>query len=164
MNIDITLTGVKEVTSSLKYVDDGLSDFRKLGTFDAIAAEFYKIEKETFSAEGGPSGKWKALSPAYAAIKAKKYGNVPILTATGQMMKSLTSRGAANSVMQQTATEMTIGTSDPKAGYHQRGNRRLPQRKVIDFDDARKERLNKVAERKIKQLIANAKLRSARGS
>jgi len=162
MNIDITLTGIKEVTSSLKYVDDGLSDFRKLGTWDAIATEFYKIEKETFSAEGGPSGKWKSLSPQYAAIKAKKYGNVPILTATGQMMKSLTSRGAANSVMQQTATEMTIGTSDPKAGYHQRGNRRLPQRKVIDFDDARTERLNKVAERKIKQLIANAKLRSTR--
>ena len=162
MNIEVTLTGVKEVTSSLNYVNDGLSDFRKLGTWDAIATEFYKIEKEQFKGEGGPSGKWKALSPQYAAIKAKKYGSVPILTASGEMMKSLTSRGAANSVMEQTADSMTIGTSDPKAGYHQRGNRRLPQRKVIDFDDARTERLNKVAESKIKQLIANAKLRSTR--
>ena len=162
MKIEVTLTGVKETTESMNYIDAGLSDFRKLGTWDAIATEFYKIEREQFKGEGGPSGKWKSLSPKYAVIKAKKYGNVPILTASGQMMKSLTSRGAANSVLEQTATEMTIGTSDPKAGYHQRGNRRLPQRKVIDFDDARVERLNKVAESKIKQLIANAKLRSTR--
>jgi len=162
MKLELTLTGVKETTESMNYIDAGLSDFRKLGTWDAIATEFYKIEREQFKGEGGPSGKWKSLSPKYAAIKARKYGNVPILTATGQMMKSLTSRGAANSVMQQTATEMTIGTSDPKAGYHQRGNRRLPQRKVIDFDEQRIERLNKVAESKIKQLIANAKLRSTR--
>src|SRR6185369_84946 len=148
MKLELTLTGVKETTESMNYIDAGLSDFRKLGTWDAIATEFYKIEREQFKGEGGPSGKWKSLSPKYAAIKARKYGNVPILTATGQMMKSLTSRGAANSVMQQTATEMTIGTSDPKAGYHQRGNRRLPQRKVIDFDEQRIERLNKVAESK----------------
>ena len=163
MKIEVTLDGVKELNASMTFIDAGLSDFRKLGTWDAIATEFYKIEKEQFKDEGGPSGKWKSLSPKYAAIKARKYGNVPILTASGQMMKSLTSRGAANSVLEQTATEMTIGTSDPKAGYHQRGNRRLPQRKVVDFDDQRKDRLSKVAENKVKQLLANAKLRSLRG-
>ena len=166
MRVEITVEGANQLIARFAQVEKGL-DFRELGTWDAVASEFYKIEKEQFDSEGGAgkSGKWKALKPEYAKRKQKKWGNVPILHASGEMMRSLTSRNAPGAVLEKTADELTLGTINPKALYHH-GNKRakgVPQRKVVDPTDAQVDRLSKVIQGKMKQLIANAKLRDIRG-
>ena len=164
MRVEITVEGSNQLIASFAQVEKGL-DFRELGTWDAVASEFYKIEKEQFDSEGGAgkSGKWKALKPEYAKRKQKKWGNVPILHASGEMMRSLTSRNAPGAVLEKTADELTLGTTIPYAGYHQRGGKRLPKRPPVDPTDAQVDRLSKVIQGKMKQLIANAKLRDIRG-
>jgi len=164
MNISLTVSGKEEVLNAFKTVEDGCADLRKLGTWKAVATEFYKIEKEQFSSEGsaGASGKWEALSPAYAVQKQKKYGSQPILQASGAMYKSLTSSGGPTSVYQEEAQELTLGSSSPIPGYHQRGGR-VPQRKPVDPSDAQKERLAEVIRGKLRQLASNARLRDVRG-
>lgn len=164
MKVEITVEGAQDLAARFAIVEKGL-DFRELGTWDAVASEFYKIEKEQFESEGsaGASGKWKALTPKYAARKQKKYGPVPILTASGEMRRSLTNRGAPGSVLEKSADELVIGTTIAKAGYHQRGSGRLPQRKPIDPSESQVSRLSAVIQGKMKQLIANARLRDLRG-
>lgn len=165
MKVEIKIEGSDELRAAFKTVESGMLDLRQLGTWDAVASEFYKIEKEQFASEGaaGKSGKWKQLSPDYAKIKLKRWGSVPILQASGETYRSLTSRGAAGSVLEKSAQELTIGTSIKKAGYHQRGNARLPQRKMIDFTDEQLKQLAKPIAGKMRQLVANARLRNVRG-
>jgi phage gpG-like protein len=163
MKIEVTLEGTNELKAAFAMVEKGATDLRELGTWKAVGSEFYKIEKEQFDSEGsGPSGKWKALSSGYAAIKAKKWGSVRILQASGRMYKSLTSKGG-DSVFEETAQELTIGTSVSYAGFHQSGTRKMPKRPPIDLGQPQLDRLSKVIVGKMKQLAANARLRDVRG-
>lgn len=164
MNLTIEIEGQKELGQSFEYVRKGLVDFRQLGTWRAVAKEFYKILKAQFSSEGsaGKSGKWAPLKPKYAAIKRARYGDQPILSATGKMRRSLTDN-AENSVYQETANDLTIGTKDPKAGYHQRGTSRMKQREILSFTADQEKQLVAPIYQKLRQLIANAKLRESRG-
>lgn len=161
MNLTITIEGAEELKHSFDYVKEGLVDFRQLGTWKAVAREFYKIIKAQFDSEGGTgkSGKWAPLTPKYAAIKAKKYPGGSILVATGAMRSSLTS-GGANSIYEETAQELTIGTSDPKAAYHQRGKKK---REIFSMTDDQEKQMIAPIYQKLNQLIANAKLRDIRG-
>ena len=154
MKVSITLEGTNELIAAFSTVEKGL-DFRTLGTWDAVATEFRKIEKEQFAGEGiGPSGKWKPLSAVYAKRKIKKYGNQPILQASGRLAKSLTGT-TADSVLEKTAQELTIGTNVPYAGYHQRGSKARPP---VDLSEQQLDRIGTVITRKMKQLAANARL------
>lgn len=164
MRVEVKVEGTDELIAAFRTVEKGL-DFRELGTWDAVAAKWYEIERGLFESEGasGKSGKWKALSSGCETQKQKKYGSVPILFASGEMARSLTKKGAKDSVLEKTANTLTIGTTNKKAGYHQRGNSRLPQRKVIDFTSEQLQEIASPILPKMKQLIANAKLRDLRG-
>jgi len=151
--------GMNDLLASFKDVERGMLDFRQLGTWKAVRSEFYKIQKEIFASEG--AGKWQALSPKYAAIKLKKYGTKPILQASGEMYKEFTS-DTGN--VTETAQEMTIAFG-PTAGYHmsKEPRKKMPYRSSLDLTDEQAARLKKPVEEKLKQLIANAKLRQLRG-
>jgi len=165
MNLTITIDGAKELGDDFEYVRRGLVDFRQLGTWKAVASNFRKIEKQAFDSEGGTtkSGKWKALKPKYAAAKLKRWGPVPILTASGDLYRSLTQEGAKDAIYQETAQELVIGTSDKKAGYHQSGTSRMPKRSPIDFTPEQEKEMVQPVYDKLKQLIDNTKLRDKRG-
>lgn len=165
MKIEIELEGMSELLAAFKGVEAGMLDFRQLGAWDAVQSEFYKIEKEQFASEGssGRSGKWKALSPKYAAIKQRKYGAMPILQATGKGYRSLTSADADGAVVVKEKQELVLGTSIPYMAYHQKGGGRLPKREPISMTDDHIKRLSAPVNAKLKQLIANAKLRELRG-
>jgi phage gpG-like protein len=160
---NIEIEGMRELLASFKTVEEGMIDFRQLGTWKAVQSEFYKIEKDIFGSEGasGKTGKWKALSPAYAKVKQKRYGPLPILQATGAMYKQFTS-DAGN--VTQTAQEMTFRFSQP-AGYHmsKAARKKMPYRSSMEFTEAQEKQLMKPVQEKLKQLIANAKLRDIRG-
>lgn len=94
---------------------------------------------QQFNTQGARSGNaWQPLSVAYAKRKAVKFPGQPILRATDGMFKSLTEDGAANAVADVGTQSLTYGTRDTKASYHQRGNRRLPRRKILAVTDADK--------------------------
>lgn len=162
MKFSIEVEGAKDLKHSFEYVEKGLTDFRQLGAWKGVAREFYKILKQQFSSEGGAgkSGKWAPLTPKYAAIKSKKYGDQGILVATGAMRRSLTEQGSANSVYEESATDLVIGTTDPKARYHQFGRKK---REILSFTDEQEKQLVQPIYQKLNQLIANAKLRDIRG-
>lgn len=165
MRVTVTVEGVDAQVGKLNYLARNVADYRQLGAWDGVQAEFYRIEKEQFSSEGaaGRSGRYAPLSSTYAERKTKKYGPQPILTASGQMRDSLTRATAKNAVVEKTAQELVLGTTDPKAAYHQRGTSKMPKREVISFSDEQKARLVRPIEMKIRQLLDNAKLRDIRG-
>lgn len=99
----------------------------------AIRERFIAAEKMTFESEGGASGHWAPLSAAYAVEKAHRYGDMPILQATGHLMRSLTDELDIDIVEPHMAI---FGTGDPVGGYHQRGNARLPRRPPLDIGEA----------------------------
>ena len=165
LEVTVKVEGKEELLASFAKVRQGILDLRQLGAWKAVAGVFRRIVKEAFASEGasGKSGRWKALSSPYKERKLKKWGDVPILQASGKMYRSLTQEGAENSVYQEDALELTIGTSDPKAGYHQRGGSRLPKREPVSFTPDQESQLAQPIQQKLKQLIANAKLADIRG-
>lgn len=155
----VEVEGMAELLAAFKTVEQGMIDFRQLGTWNAVQSEFYKIQKEIFDKEGQP--KWKALSPNYAKVKQRLYGSKPILQATGAMYKEFTS-DTGN--VTKTAQEMTIKFSPP-AGFHmsKAARSKMPYRSSLDLTNEQEERLTEPVRKKLKQLIANAKLRDIRG-
>lgn len=163
MSFTVTVEGREELLSSLTQVQRGLVNLNDLGTWNMVIARFREVEKQHFAAGGnGQSGGFAPLKPAYAKAKARKWGNVPILTASGRMVRSLTS-DTGDSVIDKQPQELTIGTSLKYAGYHQAGTSRMAQRKPIDFTPRQTDYIVEPISIKAKQLIANAKLRDYRG-
>lgn len=161
-NIDVD--GVQLTLAAFGKVERGILDLRQLGTWDWVQSEFYKVEKEQFGSEGGSgaSGKWKALSSPYKERKQAKYGDMPILQATGRMYKSITSAGG-DSIVDKQPLEMTLGSAVPYSRYHNRGGGRLPRRAILDFTPDQEKQIMKPIQKKLEQLIDNAKLRDIRG-
>lgn len=164
MRITTELRGVKETLAMFKGVELGMADFRQLRAWKAVRLTFYKIVGSIFQAEGGASGKWTALTAAYAKVRLRKWGNQPILTASGTLYRSLTQERAEGSTFTESAQEMEVGTTIKYAGYHQTGTNKMPARPILDFTDAQEGQLMKPIQDKLVQLIGNAKLRALRNS
>lgn len=163
MSFSVTVEGREELLNSLTAVQRGLVNLNDLGTWNMVISRFREVEKQHFAAGGnGQSGGFAPLKPAYAKAKARKWGNVPILTASGRMMRSLTS-DTGDSVVDRQPQELTIGTSLEYAGYHQTGTSRMPSRKPIDLTPRQNDYILEPIGIKLRQLIANAKLRDYRG-
>lgn len=157
MKIEFEIEGTQELLNSLTQVQRGLVDFRDLGTWNAVQSEFYKVQKEIFAAEG-PG--WKELSHPYAEIKQAKYGNKPILQATGKMYAEFSSdKGNVD----KQAQSMSFTFSQP-AGFHMsKGARsKMPYRSSLDLTNDQEQRVTEPIIKKLKQLIDNAKLRDYR--
>lgn len=162
MKIEFQVDGEIATIAAFAEVQGGIADLRKNATWLRVQQAYYKAVKEVFASEGGKSGKWAGLSSPYKAIKAKKYGNVPILQRTKRLYRSMTQMGG-EAIVNKQATEMTLGSNVPYGGYHQRGTSKMPARKVIDFSDEQQTAILKPIGDSLKQLVANARLRDLRG-
>lgn len=98
--------------------------------------------ERTFDTEGASAaGKWTALSPKYAAWKAKHFPGKPILQRTGLMRQSLIESGHVDHVKWATRDSLTFGTTvkserdAPYPIFHQFGTRKMPQRVVVGTTD-----------------------------
>jgi phage gpG-like protein len=127
MNIKFEILGKKQVSTILSNIYSRVKDLRP--AFKQIADNFRETERITFEKQGRP-GEWRALSPKYAAWKAKNYPGKPIMVLTGDLKKSLTSRGG-NHYEKIGRQELEIGTKDKLGIFHQKGAGRLPVRKLI---------------------------------
>lgn len=162
MKVTTELKGVPETLAMFRGVELGLADFRQLGAWKAVRLVFYKIVSSIFQAEGGASGKWTALTAAYAKVKLRRWGNQPILTASGTLYRSLTQEGAEGSTFTESAQEMEVGTTIKYGAYHQTGTNKMPARPILDFTDEQEGQLMKPIQDKLVQLIGNAKLKGLR--
>jgi phage gpG-like protein len=134
MRIQIDVDGEKQIALAFGSIAKDISDLKPF--WDKVVTEFHKIEAKAFASEGasGESGKWVALKPAYAKIKAKKWGNVPILTASGRLRQSLTSQ-TGDSIIQKETDALTVGSTVPYGRYHQTGTRKMPARPPISLTE-----------------------------
>ena len=91
-----------------------------------------KATARTFASQGSRIGSaWAPLTQPYAARKERVYPGQPILRASDQMYGSLVGETDL-SIAESTPTELTYGTRDRKARWHQDGTDRMPQRQILD--------------------------------
>lgn len=132
MRLTLTLDNQQKFDGAFDVLTDGLSDLRPV--WPEIELQFYRAELAQFNSEGARSGgRWQRLSPKYAKRKAKIAPGKQILVLTGRLKRSLTVIGGDDSVRIAEPLSLTLGSKAPSAAYHQRGGRKLPQRKPLDL-------------------------------
>lgn len=134
--------------NGIKLLDERLSKLSKADIDGALRSAGRQIvdfvSVEVIASEGAANGtKWKPLSPAYAAQKAKKYPGRGIMEASGRLSKSFRSKtqrfGPVN--------RLTVFNTDPKFVFHQSSAARkskLPRRIML------------VANSRVRNIVVNA--------
>src|SRR5512132_1125407 len=81
------IEGETQVAAGLDYIGKELKDFKK--PLQKCSQMLLSAWDKNFSSQGSELGEpWQALSPKYAAWKAKRYPGKGILERTGEMRKS----------------------------------------------------------------------------
>lgn len=119
------VTGAKEAEFRLRHYGRRLEDWSPL--WNDFAEAFAKREAIWFDRQG--EGSWADLSDPYAEWKAKVRPGKPKLVFDGDMRASLTSVGHV--ILGQSKTMLSLGTTDPKAKFHQKGTSKMPARPVL---------------------------------
>lgn len=138
MRIVLDVFGDVQLDRTLLRFADRTDDMTDVLT--ALADDFLKIERRQFRGEGTFSAGWAPLTERYARRKATKYPGAKILVAEGDLMASLTKRGARNAVREITRDSLLVGTTDPKARYHQRGTETMAQRRPVELSKGARDR------------------------
>lgn len=132
MRLALTLDNQQKFDGAFDVLAENLSDLRPV--WPEVELQFYRAELAQFNSEGARGGqRWQALSPKYAKRKAKIAPGKPILVLTGRLKRSLTAIGGADAVRIAEPLSLTLGTKTPYAEFHQRGTKKMPQRKPINL-------------------------------
>jgi phage gpG-like protein len=135
--------GDVQLDRTLARIEKNPKDARPL--WEALADRFALIQARQFKSSGRyASGGWPALSPRYAAWKAKHYPGAPILVRSGDLRDSLTRRPFGVDVIEKKS--MAIGSDVPYGLYHQRGEG-LPQRRPVELTEAERRRWTRALQR-----------------
>ena len=122
VSISFSITGDKQLARKLSSIGSKLDDFSSpLQKAKNLMLE--GIEKQHSSSGSEFGNSFSALSPRYSAIKAKRWGNQPILTASGKMRK-----GYSSSVGR---TQAVIWNKVSYFQFHHTGTDKMPKRKVF---------------------------------
>lgn len=87
-----------------------------------------RAKRRTLSELDDHNRQFKALSPAYAKTKARTHPGRTILVRTGQMLDDWGLIAATGTMFR---LGFTTDRSARIAGYHQRGTRRMPARRLL---------------------------------
>lgn len=153
IRFDFSVDGIPAFDRAFNRIEKEIDDLRFV--WPAVSAEIYSIEREQFASEGaaGASGKWAALTKAYAKFKAVRFPNQPILKATTSLFDSVTSSDAPDSIFRPERGALTIGTQREGAVWHQRGSGKMPRRRIYDFSDKQKRQVQKAIQLGLVQFI-----------
>jgi len=112
--------------------------------FTQIADNFQRGEQQQFDTEGNyGAGGWKPLAESTRIFKEQHGFPDRILVRTGSLRSSLAGNtGETIGRIEPLSAEM--GTTNPAAGYHQRGTRRMPARPVIKLPEEQKTQWTKI--------------------
>lgn len=131
MDLKIDVTGDVQIDRKLLRFAGRTRDASP--AFQQIADMLRGLEKTQFDSQGQfASGGWKPLADVTVRLKAAKGLDPRILRATGDLARSLASSGGDH-VEQVGPQQLVFGTSVPYAQYHQRGTRRMPQRRPVEL-------------------------------
>lgn len=125
--------GERQVIRQTLYVEtQGLKDMRPV--WDKFIPYIRRRNSVTFRQQSSPFGEpWPALDPAYAKRKRKKWGNKPILVASGELKRAASVKGASGQFLEMEPSYMTF-TVIRLAGWfnvgrlHQQGGKFHPRR------------------------------------
>lgn len=140
MRFTITIEGTAVIDRTLARYVNAMTDATP--AFEAIGDQFAEAERAIFLQQG-PG--WAPLSPRYAAYKAKHWPNMPILTRSGKLQQSLTSRPFGHE--QITAKSGEYGTAVDYAKYHQHGTTKMPQRRPVNIPETTRNAMAKTMQR-----------------
>lgn len=131
-NLRLEFYGEEQVNRTIARTTDRIRDARPL--WEELADRFGKQEARQFRSEGrAASGGWAALSPRYAAWKARRFPGKRILERTGDLRRSLTERPFGIEVLKR--RYMIVGSDVDYGEYHQKGGANLPRRRPVEFTE-----------------------------
>lgn len=131
LRFTLSIEGDVQIDRTLARFAENLGDARPL--WNVLADRFVRMEVRQFSSEGSyGSGGWPALSPRYAAWKAKAYPGKTILRRTDDLYNSLTRRPLGIEILEHRS--MTIGSGVEHLRYHQLGDG-VPQRRAVELPE-----------------------------
>lgn len=140
MLLELEVFGDVQLRRELLRFADAASDaspaFTKIARQGSGASGVYSlrgIERRQFDSQGQfASGGWMPLAPSTTRAKARHGLSRRILKATGALEASLVGPGAGH-VEIISPHQLVFGTSVGYAGFHQRGTKRMPRRRVIEL-------------------------------
>lgn len=143
LTLTVNAFGDIQLARGIERFTEGIQDFRP--AFEEMRLDFFQIEAEQFSTQGGRSGHpWAALSPDYAAWKAKHYPGMPILQLSGLLLSQLTGVGLQVDMQ---PMYMHLKPMAPYGKYHQTGTTRMPARQPVVMTEDDKSRWVKMLHR-----------------
>jgi phage gpG-like protein len=127
LQITLGITGDEELAAAFQAMSSRVQDWRPY--WPTIAAVFYESTRQRFASDG--FGTWPRLSDGYSKWKIKNFPGEGILSATGNLRRSLTDRFGPNAVYEEEPQSLLLGTNIPYATYHQYGTSKMPARPPI---------------------------------
>jgi phage gpG-like protein len=147
VTVEVEVDGEKQVVRKLLRVSQA-PDLRPIA--EAVRHLFFEAELEQFDSQGhSGSGGWAPLKPRTVARKVAQGLDPRILRAKEDLFRSVTSAGSENAIFRADSDTLLVGTKDPKAKLHQRGTRKMPQRKVIDLNERNRRAIVKLVQAEV---------------
>lgn len=144
LRIRLEFLGEVQLDRTLARLGEHIGDARP--AWRALATRFGVLNAAQFATEGlTGSGGWQALSPDYAAWKARHYPGRPILERTGDLKRSLTRRPFGVEVLEDRF--MVLGSDVDYGRYHQAGGPRLPQRRPVELPESERREWARILQR-----------------
>lgn len=142
VTIRLEVYGDVQLERTLERFASAAEDMRP--AWETLRQRFLEAERRQFASQGGyGSGGWPALSPAYAAWKARNYPGQTILRRDDELFESLT-EGPAVAILE--PSYMVLGSDVEHGGYHQRGDG-VPQRRPVELPEFERREWVKVMQR-----------------
>lgn len=162
--LELRLTNDERVRVDLRRLRLGLTDLRPFWRlFSPVAQRWLR---QQFQTQGRFSGQaWPALSPGYAAAKARQWGNRPLLVASGDLRdqayrpKTRSSPSTFEIWIDEEGSPSTH--HGPVAEFHQRGTATMPARPLLfhGLPDAAQRELLEIGRLYARELIAGSRAR-----
>lgn len=129
IKVQLVTTGIKKTLRRLKGISERAKDLRPV--WPKVADDWARMNAVTFQRDGASPGwgRWKPISPEWAARKAREGFDSMILRRTGTLRNSLINRSDGNFLFRPTRTGVTLGTLVPYSGFHGEGREPVRQGK-----------------------------------
>lgn len=121
-----SVEGKTEFNRAISGLAELIEDFQPI--LEQVAERgFYPAMQEIFDTEN--FGRWPKLTPAYARAKRRRWGDKPIMQASGMLMRSLTKKGAEMNF------QIGIGKNQLNIGTNAQSRFAAKRRPVFQFTD-----------------------------
>ncbi len=145
LRLTLEVFGERQIDRTLAGITERGQDLRP--AFEDITEQFLEAERRQFATQGiFGSGGWRALSPPYAAWKARHYPGKTILRRDDDLWRSLT-QGPAVKVIE--PDRLILGSDVEYGKYHQAGGGPggLPRRRPVELPESTRRAMVKTLQR-----------------